>query len=337
MESLYYKNLGSNRRSYDAVLQCLKQRGRSASISGALDVGELFVQVMNDHPELFYVGQQFRYSASLLGREIHPAYLYSAGQVRQLEAQLQTAAQQILDQTINPNQSDYDRVRALHDYLKSNLEYDAELAGSQQINDSRVAEIHSVVGGLLHHKCVCEGFAKSMKYLCDKIGLECWVVHGSASSALGSGPHAWNIVRIGGYYHHVDVTWDHQYSDSELIPNYGYLNLSDEEIARDHTWNKNNFPACPTAPYNYFHINNALLDSKAQLELLLYNSFQMEEEIVMFRVVRGSLLEREVHGCLTDCIDRASQRCKHIRVPTYQYGGIAEQLTFFVKPNYEYC
>ena len=56
----------------------------------------------------------------------------------------------------------------------------------------------------------------------------------------------------------------------------------------------------------------------------------------MFRVVRGSVLEQEINGCLTDSIQRAMDRCKHIFIPTFQYGGVPEQLTFFVKPDYAY-
>lgn len=156
------------------------------------------------------------------------------------------------------------------------------------------------------------------------------------SSSIGAGPHAWNIVKINGYYHHVDVTWDNQYSDSSSMPNYGYMNLSDDEIAKDHTWNKKHYPECPSSPYNYFRVNNALLDSKAQLESMLYNSLQMEEEFITFRVVRGSILEREINGCLTDCIQKAANRCKYISVPTFRYGGVPEQLTFFVQPDYCY-
>lgn len=188
----------------------------------------------------------------------------------------------------------------------------------------------------MKNKCVCEGFAKAFKFLCDKIGLECWVVSGKGSSSIGAGPHAWNIVRINGYYHHVDVTWDNQYSDSSAVSNYGYMNLSDDEIAKDHTWNRKHYPECPSSPYNYFRVNNALIDSKAQLESMLYNSFQMEEEFIMFRVVRGSILEREINGCLTDSIQRAANRCKHISVSTFRYGGVPEQLTFFVQPDYCY-
>ena len=265
-----------------------------------------------------------------------PVYLYSPAESVKICNQLDAAAQTIISEHINDHQSDYDKVRSLHDYLKSNLEYDTVAATSHRPNERNIAEAHNIIGALLKNKCVCEGFAKAFKFLCDKIGLECWVVSGKGSSSIGVGPHAWNIVKINGYYHHVDVTWDNQYSDSSAVPNYGYMNLSDEEIAKDHTWNRKHYPECPSSPYNYFRVNNALLDSKAQLESMLYNSLQMEEEFITFHVVRGSILEREINGCLTDSIQRAANRCKHISVPTFRYGGVPEQLTFFVQPDYCY-
>ena len=265
-----------------------------------------------------------------------PVYLYSPAESVKIRNQLDATAQTIISEHINDHQSDYDKVRSLHDYLKSNLEYDTVAATSHRPNERNIAEAHNIIGALLKNKCVCEGFAKAFKFLCDKIGLECWVVSGKGSSSIGAGPHAWNIVKINGYYHHVDVTWDNQYSDSSSMPNYGYMNLSDDEIAKDHTWNKKHYPECPSSPYNYFRVNNALLDSKAQLESMLYNSLQMEEEFITFRVVRGSILEREINGCLTDCIQKAANRCKYISVPTFRYGGVPEQLTFFVQPDYCY-
>lgn len=195
---------------------------------------------------------------------------------------------------------------------------------------------------------------KSVKYILEKIDqhlariknceafglwdIACYFVSENVQTSVvaASTYKAWNIVRINGYYHHVDVTWDNQYSDSSAVSNYGYMNLSDDEIAKDHTWNRKHYPECPSSPYNYFRVNNALIDSKAQLESMLYNSFQMEEEFIMFRVVRGSILEREINGCLTDSIQRAANRCKHISVSTFRYGGVPEQLTFFVQPDYCY-
>ena len=336
MQSIYYKNLGADQKYYDYALQGLKNRARTFQVGDPRKTTEIVMQVLCDCPELFYVGQEVRVMGGLFKMEALPVYIYSQAEISQLNSQLEAKARELIGELINDHQSDYDKVRALHDYLKSNLEYDTVAASSRSMTDRNVADAHTIVGALLKHKCVCEGFAKAMKYLCDKISLECYVVCGKGNSPLAMGPHAWNIVRINGYYHHVDVTWDNQYSDSAEIPNYGYLNLSDEEIAKDHTWDRRFYPTCPSSPYNYFRVNDALLDSRAQLESFLYNSFQNEEEFVMFRVVRGSILEREINGCLPDCIQRASDRCKYIRASSFQYGCVPEQLTFFVRLNYEY-
>lgn len=336
MQSVYYNNLGANKRIYDAALKCLQNRGKTLSIVGVIKADELYKTVLDEHPELFYVSQEFYIKTGLIHKEIEPIYLYSTAEIKKMHTQLEIEVQKILSECINEHQADYDKARSLHDYLKSNLEYDDDATGKKKFKSQNFIEAHNIIGALLKHKCVCEGFAKAFKFLCDKIGLECWVVSGTGGSTISSGPHAWNIVKINGYYHHVDVTWDNQYSDSSRMPNYGYLNLSDDEITKDHTWNRKNYPKCPSSPYNYFRVNNALIDSKAQLETMLYNSFQMEEEIIMFRVVRGSILEQEISGCLKECIQRAANRCKYISVPKFNSSRIPEQLTFCVRPEYCY-
>ena len=336
LHSVYYNSLGANKRVYDEALHCFQNRGRGFSLGGVAQAEVLVSQVLGDHPELFYVSQGVGIAMTFLSRTAIPKYLYSQAEAARLRQELDAAADRIIRQVINDHQSDYDKVLQLHDYLKQNVEYDYNAARSMMVTDPKVAAAHNIVGALLKGKCVCEGFAKAMKFLCDRIGLECWVVSGKGSSSMASGPHAWNIVRINGYYHHVDVTWDIQAVEEASIPNYGYLNLSDQEIAKDHTWDKRLYPACPDSPYNYFRVNNALLDSRAQLESMLYNSLQMEEEYIMFRVVRGSLLEREINGCLTECIQRAISRCKYVKVPTFHYNSVPEQLTFCVKPDYEW-
>ena len=336
MESVYYKNLGSDKRYYDAALRCLSSKGSRFPVAGDKMASEIMTHVTNDHPELFASTPEFRIISNAFKKEVEPKYIYSLYDMNKIGSDIEKIAKELIDELINPFQSEYDKVRVLHDYLKCNLEYDMPMANNRNLNDKNNVEAHSVVGAFLKHRCVCEGFAKAMKYLCDRIGVECWVVAGIGNSSVSSGPHAWNIVRINGYYHHVDVTWDNQYSDDAVMPNYGYFNLSDDEISRDHTWDRRNYPACPTSPYNYFRVNNALLDSKGQFESFLYNSFQNEEEIIMFRVVRGSMLEQQINGCLEETVIKASERCKYISVPTFRYGSVPEQLTYFVRPDYSY-
>ena len=337
MQSVYYRNLGASQSSYNAALQCFRNRARSFPISGPVQANDLTDHVLNDHPEIFYVGPELRATSFLMKTSVFPTYLYSPEETAKLKKQLDATADEIIASLINDHQSDYDKVRAFHDYLKSTVEYAFETVGRDVACSLSDMETQTVIGALLRRRCVCAGIASAFKFLCDRIGLECWSVQGLGNGTLYSGRHRWNIVRINGYYHHVDVTWDLQYADSASTPNYGYLNLSDEEIGRDHTWDRKNYPECPSSPYNYFRVNNALMDCRAQLETFLYNSFQMEEEFIMFRVVRGSPLEREINGCLSDSIQRAAGRCKHIRLSSYRYSSIPEQLIGFLQPEYSYC
>lgn len=82
------------------------------------------------------------------------------------------------------------------------------------------------------------GIAKSVKVLCDALGIWCMV------AICGNNPekgikyrHTWNIVKIGGQFYHLDVTFDntlgkHSLAGQEL--RYDYFNLEDKKIFRDH-------------------------------------------------------------------------------------------------------
>lgn len=335
LESIYYQKLGPYQRSYDAALRCYRSLGQIFSIAGDVSPRDLCLMVQYDHPELFYVNKDFRLYPKLFGKDIRPDYMYSGYDIKKISKQLEDIAASIIAELINAHQSDFDKVRVLHDYLKTNLQYDTRYADERVFNRENL-EAHSVVGALIHHKCVCEGFAKAMKYLCDRISLECWVVKGEANNDLSRGNHAWNIVCINGYYHHVDVTWDNPTVNLDGFSDYSYLNLSDSEIGRDHTWKRDWYPACPSSPYNYFRVTDSLLDSKVQLDRFLYESFSREDEFVMFRVERGSTLEREIMGYWPDAIEKASARCRYVRVDSWKYGSVPEQLTYYMKPQYTF-
>lgn len=149
MQSVYYNNLGANKRIYDAALQCFQNRGRSFPVTGSIPAAELAIEVLNDHPEIFYVGQEFRVMSSLMRRDIMPVYLYSPAESVKIRNQLDATAQTIISEHINDHQSDYDKVRSLHDYLKSNLEYDTVAATSHRPNERNIAEAHNIIGALL--------------------------------------------------------------------------------------------------------------------------------------------------------------------------------------------
>lgn len=332
--SYYYETLGNRKPAYDAALTCMRNHGRSFRLRG-VSSEELMPQILGDFPDLFYVAHLWQVRKSFFSEEeILPIYLYTPAEEKRLRQELEDAARTVLAEVTRKSQTEFEKVTALHDYLKSTVEYDEAAVSSVNVTNPRIAEAHSPVGALLRRRCVCDGYARGMKFLCDRAELDCCVVGGTGSSLVFSGPHSWNIVRINGFYHHVDVTWDHQFADNPSMPNYCYLNLSDEETARDHAWNRKLYPPCPDAPYNYFRVNQSLLDSRKQLERFLKEGFEAEEEALMFQVARGSRLEQEIGSCIQDCIFTAASRAEYVNVTSYHMITIEGHLVYLVQPQY---
>ena len=122
-------------------------------------------------------------------------------------------------------------------------------------------ECHSIVGALLRGVCVCEGFAKAYKMMCDRLKIASVVVMGVAEDADGHREnHMWNITRIDGVTAHTDVTWD------AAGYGYDYFNLTDDEVAKDHEFDRAIYPACLSNTINYFYLNKAVVHTMDELQ-----------------------------------------------------------------------
>ena len=67
-------------------------------------------------------------------------------------------------------------------------------------------QLINVFDGNASTKCLCEGYAKAFKYLCDLKKVECLTVTGTMSGGTGAGPHMWNVVTMNNKNYVVDVT-----------------------------------------------------------------------------------------------------------------------------------
>ncbi|MCL2366885.1 MAG: hypothetical protein FWC75_07565 [Oscillospiraceae bacterium] len=57
-------------------------------------------------------------------------------------------------------------------------------------------------GALINGSAIGEGFAMAFQALCDELGLRSQIILGSLDGRY----HAWNLVHLGGYYYHIDVS-----------------------------------------------------------------------------------------------------------------------------------
>ena len=97
-------------------------------------------------------------------------------------------------------ENDYENIKMLHDYLVDNIEYDTTISRNN---------IYDVYGALVNRVSVCEGYARSFKYILDEMGIPCVLVIGTGTNSQGETErHAWNYVELEGNWYAVDCTWD---------------------------------------------------------------------------------------------------------------------------------
>ena len=142
-------------------------------------------------------------------------------------------AEALLPSIITSDMSEYEKVKALHDYIINNTQYDYENYLNGTIPDSS----YSAVGVFQYGVAVCQGYAYAFELLCELAGIECELVTGTANG----GGHAWNQVKVDGKWYNIDLTWDDPiyYYNGVLTPIlvYDYFLISDEQMYLDHVAN----------------------------------------------------------------------------------------------------
>lgn len=140
------------------------------------------------------------YSVKLTPKE---RYANASKEIAAFDAAADAAAAEIA-RKLPANASRYDTVKAIHDEVCARATYASGQAKPYAWSASGVLLKDGVV--------VCEGYAKTFKVLCGRLGIESVLIPGGARKADGSiEGHMWNYVRMedGGWYL-VDTTWDDQ-------------------------------------------------------------------------------------------------------------------------------
>ena len=193
--------------------------------------------------------------------------------------------------------SEWEKEKYIHDFICENVTYDK----------LKKAYSHEIIGPLGHGVGVCEGIAKSVKVLCDALGIWCMI------AICGNNPekgikyrHTWNIVKIGGQYYHLDVTFDntlgkHSLAGQEL--RYDYFNLEDKKIFRDHEPLIAPAPSCTDGDHFYYREKKL---SFTKIEDVYKRSLQAAKKgrLLTFHW-RGGYLTKEVFQELLEQIKKA--------------------------------
>ena len=173
---------------YDGLYARAQEIDISAYNVATANLYTLYQQVLNEHPDLFYVdgGYRMSYSGSYVF-SVLPSYnsTYTEADV----ADYQNTVQRILGM-LGADWSDMEKLLFLHDYLVTHCEYD--------LSYSRYNAHDALVVG----SAVCQGYTEAFCDLCLKSGISCVPI---SSSAIN---HAWDLVVLDGERFYIDCTWD---------------------------------------------------------------------------------------------------------------------------------
>ena len=112
--------------------------------------------------------------------------------------------------------TDGQKIKALHDWLCRQVDYDWLAPGVE--NNALCNHVDS--SAFFRSKTICDGYARAMKLLLDKAGIEAYFTSSST--------HAWVIVKQGDHYFHLDACHD---DDPDEI-GYDHFLKSDSDIQR---------------------------------------------------------------------------------------------------------
>ena len=267
---------------------------------------DVFFQLRLDHPEIFWaVGFKYRYYKDSPNLILIPEYIFDKNKIREHQKALGAR----VDKLVRPAMklSEWDKEKYVHDFICENIRYDK----------LKKPYSHEIIGPLGHGVGVCEGIAKSVKVLCDALGVWCII------AICGNNPekgikyrHTWNIVRINGQYYHLDATFDNalgKNEDGSVSIRYDYFNLDDKNIFRDHEPLIAPAPTCPDGSHFYYREKKL---SFTKLEDVYKRALQAAKKGREFTFHwRGGYLTKAVLKELLDLIEKAGkEKQKNARI-----------------------
>ena len=136
-------------------------------------------------------------------------------------------AKSVVSQIIKSNMSDYDCVKAIHDYVVKNVNYDVNGISTGAVNDTSHPS-HTAESALCNGLAVCDGYAQAFELLCAEAGIYAYMMYGEGTNPGGGvESHAWNVVKIDGEWYQIDCTWDDPTGMSEDYISYENFLLAD--------------------------------------------------------------------------------------------------------------
>ena len=321
MEAYYYQHLPKPQQAaYHAMKTGFAALSPGFSVPRLenRELSDIFFRLRLDCPEIFYVtGFTYRFTPGAENVELLPEYLFDKAKIRDHQKALASRVDKLARPAMNMTASEKERY--IHDFICQNVRYDK----------LKKPYSHEIIGPLGQGVGVCEGIAKSVKILCDALGLWCIIAVSEANPDQGvKYRHAWNILKLDGQYVHLDATFDNSLGHDGVI-RYDYFNLDDKRLFRDHQPVIYPVPAC--AASDRFYYREAKLSFTKVEDVVKRAQMAIRKGLPFVFHWRGGPFTREVLIQLIQALEEAAQKRNRHAAVSYNRPQAVLQVHFPAK------
>lgn len=298
MEAYYYQRLS---KPQQAAYHAMKSGFTALSPAFPVpklenrELSEIFFKLRLDCPEIFYVTSfSYRFYPGADHVELVPEYLFEKSKIKEHQKALSSRIAKL----VRPAQSMslLEKEQYIHDFICQNVRYDK----------LKKPYSHEIIGPLGQGVGVCEGIAKTVKILCDQLGIWCIIAISEANPDKGiKYRHAWNIIKLDSDYFHLDATFDNSLGQNDVI-RYDYFNLDDSRLFRDHEPVIYPVPTC-TRSDRFYYRENKLSFTKIE-DVCKRAQMPIRKDLPFIFHWRGGYLTREALQNLLKALEEAAQK-----------------------------
>ena len=282
----YYSKLNNReKKAYKKIYAAMQNYEPSVTINGFVetDIPKLMSAINLDNPHLFFVDFHYELQSDLFSQTVILKYIYNKADAVILTEKVKKVCNKILSKVTG--KTEFEKELSLHDILARNVLYD-DVAKDNLLKFH--ARSNTILGVLFYKTAVCEGIAKTFKFLLNALDIKCIVVKGKTIDDLSGNAssdtfHAWNMVKIDGKPYYIDLTWDINLSDKNII-RHDYFNLTNKDIAIDHSVDKS-LPSCKAYDDNYFYKNGLVVTRKADLRQIIADKIKKGENSAEVKIL----------------------------------------------------
>ena len=290
-----YKQLDKNgQQLYANIVEAAENFQRSVTVPSGMsleDILRVYLIVFNNEPQLFWLETSVVPSTGTMNLD----YALSKESAETAKKNIEANAKAVINK-VNACSSTRDKLMVIHDWVITNNGFD-------EANSFGTCGIYNSLnnGGKLQ----CQGYAKTVQYLCDLAGIDSMVVIGENNAAHS---HAWNVVYCSDGYYILDTTWDDPISDNFKagFVRYLYFLTNDQMTTNSHLKiNKVSFngktltlytpPACTKTTYSYFKTSGREYSDLASAEQGIYaaldEAISSKKQAAVIKVTNHDLWE----------------------------------------------